>query len=206
MRFHSPNMAAWLLTTGLCGPIALGAQAPAVKPDRPDCAQTATTFATLNAGNEFKQAASDLTTCRDAGPRALAAKWDQLPSDSVAVGYLADISRNINDLRLLSAIKRVVLQTSNSERVRLLALTALVGQYDPSTSISFHPRSKRYPEVGPILSWGMIDGPGTYGAQPVGADARADILSTLRQLRGSDPNDGIRKAAQDILTHLAAGT
>lgn len=78
MRFHPHMAVTCLLTTGSSVPALLAAQSPGVKPDRPECVAMAAAFTGLTGGQQFEQAAPNLTGCRDAWPRVLAAKWDDL--------------------------------------------------------------------------------------------------------------------------------
>jgi hypothetical protein len=178
-----------------------------VRPDMATCAAAESALQAHQSSEDVGRAVADLSSgCPDAGPRALAAKWSQPPTDPVALSSLANGSAHISDARLLRALRATVLASSNPQHVRFEALRALVGQFDPSLSISFRAPEPTDRSGGSYVVWGILTGGGDYGAQPVGAAGRAQVLQTLHQLQTNDPDIVMRKVAAYIAQQLQGGT
>ncbi len=184
----------------------------AVGQDGPSCSRAESSLAAKPTGRDYCAAIAQIVWCGDAGPRALAAQWLTPPTDTTALRVLAGASARISDPRLLAAAKGVLLGRSRSRDVRLAAIQVLVGQFDPALVVEYRTPS------GPAAAWGgsyvMLGHwiresgfPGASGGErgdSVPPATRGLVVSLLRQVGASDPDDVVQKVTSYLAERLAA--
>lgn len=138
-----------------------------------------------------------LQGCGDEGVQMLRDYWRTAPDDSELVKVLANVSARVNDRRLYEVARSVLLDTGRSEATRLGALKVLVAGFDPSLAVGFPaptvPMQSTYVGLGHTSHR-----PSRKAPQPVGDQAKADLLKVLDGLASTEPNERIRKVAQEL--------
>jgi hypothetical protein len=135
--------------------------------------------------------------CGDAGVETLVSYWRQPKTDTVLLGALTAASSRANDRRTYQAARAVVLDPSRSESVRLAALTVLVAGFDPDIAVAFPVPTK--PMYSTYVGMGYTSHASKRpGPQPIGPEAKADLISLLKPLADSDPNERMRKVAAEL--------
>ena len=155
---------------------------------------------TLKAGGPTPEKMSSIVTmqqCGNEGVRTLVTQWERPTLDTVLLPALANASAVVNDRRTYQAARAVALDPSRSESSRLAALTVLVAGFDRKLAVTFPTPTK--PMQSTYVALGRNFHPPTKKApQPVGLEARTDVLSVLKELADSDPNERIRKVAGEL--------
>jgi hypothetical protein len=138
-----------------------------------------------------------LQECDEEGVQLLRNYWRTAADDDQVVGTLASVSVRLNDRRLYEAARSVLLDNARSESTRLSALTVLVAGFDPSLAVAFPaptvPMQSTYVALGHTSHR-----PSRKAPQPVGHEARTDLLTVLDGLASTEPNERIRKVAQEL--------
>ena len=135
--------------------------------------------------------------CDDAGIETLVSYWRQPTTDSALVSALGSVSARANDRRTYQAARAVALDPGRAESARLAALKVLVAAYDRRLAVEFPAATK--PMYTTYVGMGRFSHPPKRKApQPVGAEARPDVLAVLKQLAASDPNERMRKVAAEL--------
>ncbi len=138
-----------------------------------------------------------LQECGDEGVQLLGNYWEIATDDSDVVGALARVSARINDRRLYDAARSVLLDTRRSESTRLGALTVLVAGFDPSLVVGFAARTA--PMQSTYVALGHTSNrPSRKAPRPVGDEAKSDLLTVLDNLASTEPNERVRKVAQEL--------
>lgn len=170
---------------------------PAAAYRRAYCERARRTLRIDRPSSEKVQSMVTMGQCGDAGVETLVSYWRQPETDTVLLRALTEASARINDRRTYQAARAVVLDPSRSEDVRLGALTVLVAGFDPNIAVSFptptQPMYSTYVGIGFTSHASKRKGP-----QPVEPGAKADLISILKQLAGSDPNERMRKVATEL--------
>jgi hypothetical protein len=190
-------LAAWA-TLGLVLPVAVEAQVGSgAEQIRISCEQAKQTLSTGGPSSEKAKGIVAMQECGDAGVETLVAYWRRPAADAALVSALAGASVRLNDRRTYEAARAVVTDPSRSESERLAALTVLVAGFDPKIAVSFPPATK--PMSSTYVGIGRVSHvPKRKGAQPVGPEAKADVIAILKQLAASDPNERMRKVAAEL--------
>lgn len=138
-----------------------------------------------------------LQDCGDDGIESLRDYWMQDGADGDVTATLASVSGRLNDRRLYEAARSVLLNVNRPERSRLSALTVLVAGYDPSIAVAFpaptKPMHSTYVALGQTSHANRKE-----GLHPVRGYAKSDLPQILERLATSDPNERIRKVAQEL--------
>jgi hypothetical protein len=152
------------------------------------------------------EAFRELQSCRASGPIALARQWSNPQTDSIALGALSYVSALMSDRRLLAAIREALLRATSPRSVRLAAIRALAGQYDPQVAIEFRmPRDSNFPGAAFVMMGELTDSPGVQGAEPTSPEDRRSVLDILEQVSSSSGSDEIvRKIAGYVRQRLVA--
>lgn len=161
------------------------------------CERERQTLSREASGVEKVKSMVAMQECGNAGVKTLVTYWQRQTTDTILLPALADASARINDRRTYQAARAVVVDPSRSESFRLAALTVLVAGVDRRIAVTFPKPTK--PMSTSYVGLGRNFHPSTRKApQPVGAEARPDVLSILRKLAASDPNERIRKVAAEL--------
>lgn len=138
-----------------------------------------------------------LQECGDEGVQLLRDYWRAVPDDSEVVGALAGVSARVNDRRLYDVARSVLLDTGRSESTRLGALTVLVAGFDQSLVAAFP--APTVPMQSTYVALGHANHrPSRKPLRPVGDEAKTDLLTVLDGLASTEPNERIRKVAQEL--------
>lgn len=173
MHFHlecCPGMTSWL-ALGLIFPVAAKAQdsASGAEQIRVSCEHALQSLASGAPAAEKVKGIVTMQQCGNSGIETLVSYWRRPAVDTTLLPALANVSAGLNDRRTYQAARAVALDPSRSESFRLAV----------GLGRNFHPPTRKAP-------------------QPVGAEARADVLSILKKLAASDPNERIRKVAAEL--------
>ena len=177
----------------------------AAQQDEDACAPAEATLRVQPRGESHRRALSILMGCPVAGPRALATEWGRPREDTTDLQLLGDASARLTDRRLLQALRGVALDASRDRQVRLTAIRALVGQFDPSLEVVY--RKPWHPELGGseyVMIGRYVHPSGRAGAESFSASERDEVLDVLRQLKTSDSDEVIQKVASYLLERLEA--
>lgn len=201
MRFHldcSVCLVSYLVL-GLILPSAAKAQdsASGAEVIRTSCEHAAQTLRSGGQSTEKVQSIVTMQECGDSGAEILASYWRSVSLDSILLRRLAAVSARMNDRRIYHAARSVVMDPSRTESARLAALTVLVGGFDPSIAVTFPTPTK--PMHSSYVATGFVSHPPkAQGPQRVGSEAKDDLISLLKQLARSDPNERIRRVAAEL--------
>jgi hypothetical protein len=200
MRFDlgSSQLVICCLTVSLVLPATASAQNTASPPEevRLGCEHAQQALAGEGPASEKAKGIATMQECGNSGVETLAAYWRRPAVDSVLLPALANVSARINDRRTYQAARAVALDPGRPEAFRLAALKVLVGGFDKRLAVGFPPVTK--PMQTSYVALGSISHPSTtHSSQPVGPEAKTDVLSVLAKL-ATDPNERIRKVAAEL--------
>jgi hypothetical protein len=191
-------LAAWI-TLCLALPVAVEAQeSPSgAEQIRISCEQARQTLSSGGSRPEKIKSIVTMQQCGDVGAETLVSYWRQAGADTALLPALTAASARMNDRRTYQAARAVVLDPSRSEEARLAALTVLVAGFNPKIAVSFNTPTK--PMHSTYVGIGVAPHASTRkGPQPIGPEAKSDLLNLLKQLAASDPNERIRKVAGEL--------
>jgi hypothetical protein len=161
------------------------------------CERAGQTLRSHRPSSEKVQSMVTMGKCGDAGVETLVSYWRQPKTDTVLLPALTAASARANDRRTYQAARAVVLDPSRSESVRLAALTVLVAGFDPDIAVAFPVPTK--PMYSTYVGMGYTSHASKRpGPQPIGPEAKADLISLLKPLADSDPNERVRKVAAEL--------
>lgn len=143
-----------------------------------------------------------LQDCGEDGIELLTDYWRNPAEAESVVDVLAGVSGRVNDRRLYQAARSALLDRGRSETSRLGGLSVMVAGYDPSLAVAFSAPTK--PMITTYVSLGHVShADHEEKHQPVRAYARKDLPAVLRGLAASEPNERIRKVAEELGPLLA---
>lgn len=142
--------------------------------------------------------AQALSRCKDDGPPVLTSLWVTPPTLKTEREVLVAATVELRDYRIFQAVRTVALNVSNGTEVRISALEALVGYFDPGAVLMSHETAgdRRWA----IGGWGHYTPP-TDGAQPLPTNIRNQVLEVFRSL-ATDTTSDVGRAAKDVLYSL----
>jgi hypothetical protein len=201
MRFDlgSSQLVICCLTLSLVLPPTASSQDTASPPEevRLACDSAQQALAREGAASEKVKGIATMQVCGNSGVETLATYWRRPAVDSALLPALADVSGGLNDRRTYQAARAVALNPSRPEAFRLAALKVLVSGFDRKLAVGFPPVTK--PMETSYVALGSISHPqASRSSQPVGPEAKSDVLSVLAKLAASDPNERIRKVAAEL--------
>lgn len=164
---------------------------------RISCEQAKQTLSTGGTGPEKAKSVVTMQECGDEGAKTLVSYWRQPATDTVLLPALTAASVRLNDQRTYQAARSVVIDPSRSDLARLAALTVLVAGFDPNIAVTFPAPTKPMYTTYVGIGW-VSHVPKRKGPQPVGPEAKTDVLSILNQLARSDPSERMRKVATEL--------
>jgi hypothetical protein len=140
--------------------------------------------------------------CSRAPGADLGRAWRSLPAASETHLQLLAKSNEISSVELALALSQLASLRSESDSVRLYALTALAGQAYPYAA---YPSARSFVEQarrgGSVAGFTHSRATGSAGDWPAGARAR--VSSQLASLALTDPDSAIRTTARYVKQHLA---
>ena len=152
---------------------------------------------------EVRRSVVDIQGCPDTAAIALGEAWDSPPTDSVALRLLGEVSGNISDRRLLSAVTRVAKDSGRPLEQRLAAFRALAAYAVPGATLLYHNLEKPdLPGVGYVMM-----GPASHpvvlrGREALTPSDQSAAVETLKDLGATDANPQIRAIATYIAEQL----
>jgi hypothetical protein len=173
--------------------------------DEEACTSAEDTLRLQPRGESYRRALGILMGCPVVGPRALATEWGRSQEDTTVLRLLGDASARMTDRRLLQALRSVTLDALRDRQVRLTAIRAFVGQFDPSLEVVY--RTPSHPGLGGsayVMLGRYVHPLGRAGAEPLSASERHEVLDVLRQLKTSDSDEVVQKVAGYLLERLQA--
>lgn len=152
----------------------------------------------------YYTAVSNLPNCKAAGARVLRAQWQQPPSDTVAVRLLGEVTPRLRDRQVFDAVLTTFRDPHQPRNVRLAALEALMGYYQPGLGASFPEPEQPVQHGSAYVMMGAGDPPTTQkGPSALTVGVRAEILEALGQVGKQDPDERVRLISAYIQTRLA---
>jgi hypothetical protein len=169
------------------------------------CSRAASTVQSGAHGQSYYHALADLTTCPTEGSTGLAGAWQKAPSDSIAIRILGEASPRLRDRDVLQAVLTAFRDPGRPQAVRLAALEALVGYYQPGMAVRYTEPSRPVRSGSAYVMLGRGDPPSVRnGQKPLSAGARQDILQALAAVGASDPDDRVSLIAGYVRDRLTS--
>lgn len=199
LQFECSRWAAVLALWGAAFPCPTAAQEKdtAVTSGGGSCERAKQKLGPDRPSSDKQQGLVTMQRCGEAGVATLVSYWRQPAIDTVLLPALVEGSARLNDRRVYHAARAIVIDPTRSEAVRLGALTVLVAGFDPDIYVSFNtptkPMYSSYVGIGRVVHTSKRSAP-----QPVGAEAKDDLISLLKLLAASDPNERMRKVAGEL--------
>jgi hypothetical protein len=194
-----------LLFLPLVGPACTAAaQETSVDPS-PVCERATQNVQRSAQGEAYSSAIGDLPSCGAAGVRALKSLWGQPPSDTAAVRVLGEATPRLRDQQMFNEVVSVFQNTSRPREVRLAALEALVGYFQPGLALKFTEPDEPVQHGSAYVMLGQGDPPTTRnGPTPLAARVRGDVLEAVQRIGKEDKDERLRLISAYIHTRLRA--
>lgn len=155
-------------------------------------------------GERYYRAVSELPSCPSAGVRSLGAQWKRPPRDTTALRLLGEVTPRLRDRQLFETVLGVFRGASHPRDVRLAALEALAGYYEPGLAIRFTEPTHPVQHGSAYVMLGRGDPPHTEtGPTPLTQSARREILQALQEVGRQDPDERLRLVADYLHSRLA---
>jgi len=168
------------------------------------CRRAATSLHGRPAAGDYSNAVSELPSCATAGAQGLRAQWQQPPSDTAAQRVLGEVTPRLRDRQVFDAVLAAFRDPGRSRTVRLAALEALMGYYQPGLSVKYVEPVQAVNHGSAYVMAGWGDKTTTSGATPLSTDTRGEILAALDQVGNQDPDERLRLISTYIRTRLTA--
>jgi hypothetical protein len=169
------------------------------------CSRAASAVESGAQGRSYYHAVADLTTCPTEGSASLARAWQKAPSDSTAIRILGEATPRLRDRDVLQAVLITFRDPGRSQVVRLAALEALVGYYQPGMGVRFTEPSRPVRSGSAYVMLGRGDAASVRsGRKPLSAGARQEILQALAAVGASDPDDRVSLIAGYVKDRLTS--
>jgi hypothetical protein len=169
------------------------------------CSRAATTVRSGAHGQPYYQAVADLTTCPSEGSAGLAGAWQKAPSDSTAIRILGEATPRLRDRDVLQAVLIAFRDPGRPQAVRLAALEALVGYYQPGMGVRYTEPDRPVRSGSAYVMLGRGDAPSVRsGRKPLSAGTRQEILQALAAVGASDPDDRVSLIAGYVKGRLTS--
>ena len=169
------------------------------------CRRAAATMRGAPNTSQFVYAAADLANCPDEGGPSLSAAWRNPPGDSAALRALGEVSPRLRDQDVFQAALSAFGNPGQPRAVRLAALSALVGYYDPSSVLRFTEPDVPGQRGNAYVMLGRGSAPSlTAGKKPLSNKVRQEIVQALTTVGKGDPDDRVKAIAEYIRSRLVA--
>jgi hypothetical protein len=162
-------------------------------------------IANLKQGTEaYYSALAELPYCSGVGARALRSEWEQPPGDTVAVRLLGEVTSRLRDRQVFDAVLRAFRDPARPRHLRLAALEALMGYYEPGLVAKFVEPALAVAHGSAYVMMGQGDPVAYPGPAPLGAGSRGEILQVLEQAGKEDPDERVRLISAYVHSRLSA--
>jgi hypothetical protein len=168
------------------------------------CQQAATALNGRPNLASYANAISELPACATRGAQELRAEWEQPPSDTTAQRILGEVSPQLRDRQVFDAVLAAFRDSGRPPSIRLAALEALVGYYQPGLFVEYREPALAVNHGSAYVMVGWGDKTTTSGVSPLSTDTRGEILAALDQAERRDPDQRLRLISAYIRTRLAA--
>lgn len=138
------------------------------------CARAASNLKDGVQAQPHYEALADVATCPSEGSATLVEAWRKTPTDTAALRLLGEITPRIRDRDLFRTVLSTFLDRGQPRAVRLAALEALVGYYQPGLAV-------RYTEPAHPVRSGSAYVMLGQGEPPVVVTGRTSLTSSVRQ-------------------------
>ena len=169
------------------------------------CQRAATALRGRPAAGAYSNAVSELPSCATAGAQGLRAQWEQPPSDTAAQRVLGEVTPRLRDRQVFDAVLAVFRDPGRPRTVRLAALEALMGYYQPGLTVKYvEPVQKvSHGSAYVMVGRGERFTKGSTSA-PLTPASRREILQALQQAGAADPDERVRLISSYIYSRLNA--
>jgi hypothetical protein len=167
------------------------------------CARAAQRLQQGVSGQAYFGAVAALPYCPATGGQVLRQQWEHPPSDTVEQRVLGEVTPRLRDHQVFEAVLRVFRDPSRPRELRLAALRALMGYYQPGLKASFVDREVQVDYGGAYVLMGRGDSTTTPSrSAPLTAGSRGEILQAIKQVAAQDPDKRVRLIAAYIHDRL----
>jgi len=169
------------------------------------CQQAATTLQGRPAAGAYANVVSELPSCAAAGAQGLRTQWRQPPGDPASLRVLGEVTPQLRDRQVFDAVLGVFRDTGRPRVLRLAALEALMGYYQPGLVVKYvEPAlAVNHGSAYVMVGWGD---PFTSSSStaPLTPASRGEILQALQQAGSADPDPRVKLISAYIHDRLAA--
>ena len=173
------------------------------------CANAAQSLRASASGREVTAALASLITCPDSGPRTITEFWATGPYDREVIASLAEVSGRLRDRRLHEAVRRILLDTSENQNLRIGALAALATHGDPCFALYIRAEPTHAPGGSAYVMRGWRnDAQSWEGSEGLPVSILADVIDLLQGVAKAEPDTptGMVAALAMVELRRAGGT
>jgi hypothetical protein len=153
--------------------------------------------------SDVSNALAALITCPESGPRAIAEFWSTGPHDRDVTASLAEVTGRLRDRRLHEAARRILLDTSENQNLRIAALAALATHGDPCFALYIRTEPTQAPGGSAYVMRGWRnDAQSRQGSEKLSEGILADVIDLLQGLAEAEPDTPTGKVAALAVTEL----
>jgi hypothetical protein len=167
---------------------------------RSDCRLAAQIRRTGNPAPHREWAFDTITRCSQSGPNVVAEAWQGAPADEETLRMLVAATTKLRTRQVFESVGSAARNVHNGRLPRTYALSMLYSFAWPGGSIHvqdlLHPRENRSARVY------RASGDGSIANGPDLGDVRDEVRALLAEIVASDQEDGVVRAAREILSRV----